>query len=92
MAELTVKQTTDFLREMIKYDGTVPNFIIVDAAIEAEFFLVQPKQDEAVMVFPKLGGLTVAEIDAVMEETAETIMEMVNEVMMVKGKEAKGEM
>ena len=91
MAELTTKQMTDFLMEMIDHGETVNNFIIVDAAIEAEFFLVQPKQDEAVMVFPKLGGLTVREIDSAMNELADKITELVNESMMVKGKEAKGE-
>ena len=91
MAKLTVKQLTGFLMEMIDHGEIVQNFMIVDAAIEAEFFLVQPKQDEAVIIFPKLAGLTVREIDSVMSETAEKITELVNEAMMVKAKEAKGE-
>lgn len=78
-AVLTHGQLTNFLREMLPHRGKeIDNVIVMDAAIEAGFFTVQPNQPEPVLAFPDLRG-TEAEITAQINETAGAIMGLVND-------------
>lgn len=93
--EMTVGQLHKFLMAMLPYkeNQDVPITAIVEAAMDAKFFIPQsyldPKTKRALFVFPSLGGITKKEVDRRMAQLSEEIVATVNEAMQANAIGAK---